>query len=373
MNSTQKFVVTQPPLRIGIDGHVLTGKLQGTRTTLAGLLRALPLAEVPHDVFVFSENPAEADELVGNPGLRHAPVRHAGSLERLLQVFPALFRAQRIDIGVFQYVLPLWAGRRTILFIHDILPITHPRFFGWLNRWLVRLTFGLSIRRADAVVTVSHFTRDAVKARYGLSDRRLRSVRNGPSFAPAVYNSTPEPGMLRYVLAVGRIEQRKNVPLLVEAFLRARPPGVRLRIVGSHDYGFDYRLPKDPCIEWLQGVDDAGLIALYRGASLFAYPSAAEGFGLPLLDALLFGIPVVSSNQTAMPEIAGDLAAYFDPTADNAITTLAALIAGHFADRPIPAPNAEQRATLLDTFNWDRAARDFISVVAGLAPVAADG
>lgn len=373
MTSTQKFVVAHSTLRIGIDGHVLTGKFQGTRTTLAGLLRALPLAGMSHDVIVFSENPAEADKLVGNPGLRHSAVRHARSLWRLLRVFPALFRAQRIDIGVFQYVLPRWAGKRTILFIHDILPLTHPHYFGWLNRWLVRLTFGLSIRRADVVITVSHFTRDAVRARYGLPDDRLRSVRNGPSFAPAVYNSATEPDTPRYVLAVGRIEQRKNVPLLVEAFLRAHPPGVRLRIVGSHDYGFDYRLPNDPRIEWIQGVDDTGLIALYRGASLFAYPSAAEGFGLPLLDALLFGIPVISSNQTAMPEIAGDLAAYFDPTADDAIATLASQIAGHFADRPIPSPTSQQRSALFDTFNWDRAARDFMTVIADIAPVSANG
>jgi len=150
---------------------------------------------------------------------------------------------------------------------------------------------------------------------------------------------------------------------LIDAFIEADLADVRLVIVGAVDAGFAFAVPRDPRIEIRRRVPEDDLIALYRGASLFVYPSAAEGFGLPLLDATLFGIPTIASNRTALPEVGGDLVRYFDPEARDAVATLAALIAGHFGASPISAPNATQQRAQAERFSWARAADDFLAAI----------
>ena len=105
------------------------------------------------------------------------------------------------------------------------------------------------------------------------------------------------------------------------------------------------------------------MIDIFRGASLFAFPSKAEGFGIPLLDALLFGIPTISSNQTAMTEVAGNLATFFDPTSSDADFLIADLIRCHFGGRPIAAPSMEQRRKQAAKFSWDSNAKRFLAVI----------
>lgn len=352
-------------MKIGIDGHVLTGKFQGTRSTLSSLLRALAARPSGHEIIVYSDDPDEARKMLGADHFRYEALGSAGSIKRLFSIFPRLFRRDRVDLGVFQYMAPM-TGRH-IVFIHDLLPISHPRFFPWKMRMRTRIFFTLAIRRAAMVVAVSEFTKAEVGRLYGLGPDRLHLVRNGPSFPPEAFAGDPQPASERYVMAVGRIEARKNVPLLVDAFLKADVPGVRLVIVGAHDLGFDYRLPDDPRIELRKGLNDAALVDLYRAASLFVYPSAAEGFGLPLLDALLFGLPVISSDRTAMAEVGEGLATFFDPDATDAVDVLAARIAGHFGRMLVPAPTAAERVALAVRFSWDRAAEDFLAAVDAVA------
>lgn len=350
-------------LRIGIDAHVVTGRFQGTRTTLTALLRALATRAPAHDVTVYADDPDAAREAVGPSAFRFSAIGCSGSIGRLLRAFPRLFRRDRIDVGVFQYISPPTSRVRQVVFIHDILPITHPHLFPLLNRWRIRLLFGLSIRRAAMVVTVSDYTRRAVLAHYRLAPDKVRTILNGPSFPPATYATDAVPAADRYILAVGRIEARKNVPLLVEAFRRAGLAGVRLVVVGAFDLGFAHAFPPDLPIDHRTRVSETELIALYRGASLFVFPSEAEGFGIPLLDALLLGVPTIASNRTAMAEIAGGLAAQFDPCAPDAVQVLARLIAGHFSGMSVSAPDAGQREELAARFNWDRAATQLIDAI----------
>jgi glycosyltransferase involved in cell wall biosynthesis len=352
-------------IRVGIDGHVLTGRFQGTRSTLSALLRSLASRLEEREVIIYSDHPEEARALLGVDGYRFADLGHTGPIKRLLSVFPKLFRRDRVDIGVFQYMSPL-TGRH-IIFIHDLLPISHPHFFPFLMRLRTRIFFSLAIRRAAMVLVVSNFTRSEVERLYQLSPDRLRVVLNGPSFPMHTFAGEHHPAAERYILAVGRIEPRKNVPMLVDAVLKADVRGVKLVVVGSHDNGFGYRLPDDPRVEWKQGVTNEALIELYRGASLVVYPSAAEGFGIPLLDALLFGIPVIASDRTAMAEIATGVAALFDPTAPGATDLLAERIAGHFGDHPVLAPSSAEREDLARRFSWDRAAEDFLAAVDSVA------
>lgn len=347
-------------ITIGVDGHVLTGKYQGTRSTLTNLLVALGDRIGERRLIVYSDDPAAARATVGVERFDYVALDARGSTRRLLG-FPRLFRRDGVTVGVFQYIAPL-AGRH-IVFVHDILPLTHPQYFALKMRLRTWFFYTLAIRRAAMVLVVSEDTRKAVEARYRLPAAKLRTVLNGPSFPVSVYAGPREPAPQRYVMTVGRIEQRKNVDLLIAAFLKADPAGVTLVIVGAVDNAFGFTMPADPRIAVRARVPEDELIALYRGASLFVYPSAAEGFGMPLLDATLFGLPTIASDKTALPEVGGLLATYFDPDAPGAVETLATLIAGHFDDAPIPAPGEAQRRAQAERFSWDNAARHFLAAV----------
>ena len=355
-------------LRIGIDAHVITGKYQGTRTTLTSLLRALARQEIAHEIIVYTDDPDAANAAIGSSNFTYVALGHSGSIKRLLRVFPRLLRRDTIDVAVFQYNAPLVGRTKRVVFIHDILPMTHPQFFPFVNRMRVWLFYSLSVLRATMVVAVSDYTRRMVEIYYKLPSGRVRTVLNGPSFSEDTYAGVYEPVEPRYILTVGRIEERKNIELLVNAFCKANVPELRLIVVGAPDLGFAYRFPiNDPRIENRIGIEETELINLYRGASLFIYPSAAEGFGIPLLDALLFGIPTISSDQTAMREIATDVAELFDPNEPDAAEALTAKIVRHFGICPIIAPTKEQRSVLSERFSWDRAAIDFITVVEAAA------
>ena len=356
-------------IRIGVDGHVLTGKFQGTRTTLSSMLRKVAPLLGERELVVYSDDPKEAAGLLARPQFAYRDLGGAGSIKRLFALFPKLFRRDRIDVGVFQYIAP-FSGRH-IVFIHDILPLTHPHLFPFKVRLRTRLFYTLSIRRAALVAVVSDYTRQQVQQKFGVPAARLQTVLNGPSFEREVYFAEKTPPDERYIMTVGRIEPRKNTALLAEAFRKSGVEGVKLKIVGSFDPEFERGKVEGDNVEILTGLDDDALVALYRGAALFVYPSEAEGFGLPLLDAVLFGLPVISSNRTSLPEVGGSLATYFDPTAPDAADILALLIQAHFGEEPIVRPTLEQRQAHAEQFDWSRSARQFLdavdAVVAGTA------
>ncbi len=110
-------------------------------------------------------------------------------------------------------------------------------------------------------------------------------------------------------------------------------------------------------------VKDSELKNIYRGAELFVFPSVAEGFGIPLLDAVLFGVPALSSELTSMPDVAGTLAAYFDPTAKNAEIDLADRICQHFTGKPISRPTMKERLEHARKFSWEAGAHDLLNIL----------
>jgi glycosyltransferase involved in cell wall biosynthesis len=349
---------------VGIDGHVLTGRYQGTRTTLSRLIAATMSKMGSRQIILYVDDIEAASRTLDTKSVKLVDLHGRGSIRRLLS-FPFLFYRDKVKIGVFQYMMPLFG--QNIVFIHDILPLTHPGFFPLKVRLRTRLFFTFSIRRAALIVAVSDFTKGEIKNFYKIKDKKVRVIKNGPSFLPEVYEGEPRQIEDKYILTVGRIEPRKNQLLLVEAFRKAELKDVRLIIVGSWDPEFPKGEILGSDVEVVSGVNDEDLIKLYRGASLFVYPSAAEGFGVPLLDATLFGLPIISSACTAMPEVAGALAEYFDPTLLDATDILAERIAAHFNEKPISRPSHAARQVQADRFSWDRAADDFLASIDSLA------
>jgi glycosyltransferase involved in cell wall biosynthesis len=202
---------------------------------------------------------------------------------------------------------PLRARPPVVVTVHDLALLRLPEAFPAWHRHTGRLALRLAARAADAIVTVSEFTRGELVDLLDVPSERVRVCPNGvePVFhpdGPAVDGD--------YVLAVGTLEPRKNLKRAVEA---ARLAGVELRVVGASGWG-GVEVPG-----WLGRVDDAELAALYRGARCLVFPSVYEGFGIPILEAMACGTPVVTSSAGATEEVAGGAAVLVDPLDAEAI------------------------------------------------------
>jgi glycosyltransferase involved in cell wall biosynthesis len=188
--------------------------------------------------------------------------------------------------------------------VHDLAVLRHPDAFNrWTRTYSPRVVPRV-LRRADRVIAVSEFTRRELVELLRVPEEKIRVVPNavGPEFTPEGEAANGD-----YVLAVGTLEPRKNLERLVEAVRRTDR---ELRVVGARGWG-DVEVGGDG-VRWLGEVDDAELARLYRGAACVAYPSLYEGFGIPVLEAMACGVPVVTTRGTAMEELADGAAVLVD-------------------------------------------------------------
>jgi glycosyltransferase involved in cell wall biosynthesis len=201
--------------------------------------------------------------------------------------------------GPFRSRVPL------VVTVHDLAVLRRPEAFNRWTRSYSRIAVPLVVRAARRIVAVSEFTRRELVDVLGVADEKIRVVSEAaaPVFGPAGSVAGGD-----YVLAVGTLEPRKNLPRLIDA---ARRLGVELRVAGERGWG-GVEVARDGVV-WLGRVTDDELAALYRGALCVAYPSLYEGFGLPVLEAMACGAPVVTSAGGASEEVAADAAVLVDP------------------------------------------------------------
>ncbi len=233
--------------------------------------------------------------------------------------------------------------------VHDLAILRAPEAFPRWHRLYGKAGLRRVLQAADAVVAVSEFTRDETIELAGVAPERIRVVPNGidPIFTPEGPRADGE-----YVLAVATLEPRKNLGRAVSA---AREAGVELRVVGARGWG------GVEVAGWVGEVPDNELAALYRGARCVLYPSLYEGFGLPVVEAMACGAPVVTSIGTAMEEVAGGAAVLVDPLD---VAAISAGIERALAQRDELVPAGIARAREL---TWERAADSLVGLWRELA------
>jgi glycosyltransferase involved in cell wall biosynthesis len=250
---------------------------------------------------------------------------------------------------------------RQVITVHDLDFLAHPeRASAEMRRdypALVRKHSAL----ASLVVVNSEDTARAVQRELAVTSSRIVLCRPGvPSWIGRPSPATPPAG--GYVLFVGTLEPRKNLGVLLDAWerlTRSEPALPRLRVVGGVKPGGEEwvrRMSEPPLagrVDYIGYVDAVGRRALYAGARILVLPSLHEGFGLPVLEAMALGVPVITSDRGALPEVAGD--AGVTVKADDA-AGLAAAIAGLLADPAKAAQMSRRGVELAATFNWDTAA-----------------
>jgi glycosyltransferase involved in cell wall biosynthesis/GT2 family glycosyltransferase len=331
--------VAGAPKRVGLDLHALSGIRQGSRTYIEALASRLPAA-APDLHFVYYASPDDfqaARALAGdaqNVSLRPIP---AGRLARL--VFPFPWRlAREVDVFHCQYLGPLVSTVPCVVSIHDILHESMPGYFPKGLSRLMRLLYPPGARRAAMVLTLSAFCREEIRTRYRVPADRLAYAFPGvdPGFAPVTDPAALAAMRARlglpdgpYILSLGRLEPRKNIPGLAAAYglLRQRlgNDAPHLVIAGPDDglfADFGRRLRQQGAaagVVFCGDVPPSELPALLSGAAVFAYPSFGEGFGLPVVEAMACGTPVVASQAPAVPEAAGGAALLVDPANHEAL------------------------------------------------------
>lgn len=372
--------------RVGVDFHVWDGIFQGSRSHLLGLYRCA-VRQAPDIEFVFFLDGVESlrasCEEFSLPNVTLVRMRRRPGMVRLALQLPWLQWRHRIDLMHLQYRLPPVTLRPCACTIHDVLFESHPQFFEPRFVWQSRLTSRAAVRRAAVLLTVSQFSRAEMARIYGIDELTVAVTFNAVDKARfnAGSQGTDDVRALGlvpggYVLTVGRLEPRKNHLTLLEAYARLGPDAPPLVIVGQRDFGYAplfaaiQRHGLQARVRLIENVSDAYLPAVMRHAQVFVYPAFAEGFGMPVLEALASGVPVITSNTTSLPEVAGDAALLVSPeSVDEVYAALQRLL----RDPALRADLAQAGIAQAQRFSWDTSASVLLSAMRSFFAQAAAG
>lgn len=361
-------------MRIGVDAHVLSGKFQGSRTYLLNLYRHVLRNQQQNEYIFFGH---WDEELPYGEDVRYVPFKSGSRIRRLTFETHPLLVANNIHWYHTTYISPLRVPCRTVVTIHDILFETHPQYFTkqevWRNRWFVRR----SAHKAEQIHTVSEYSKQALIRLYGVPEHKIHIVPNGVDLHKFTSEGKAESirrirelyGVENYLLMVGRIEPRKNHITLLKAYKKLQDMAVSagpLVIVGRPDFQskpfFDAieELGLQNSVHVIESVGDEELPHMYRGAKLFVYPSYAEGFGIPIIEAMACGVPVVTSNTTAMPEVVGNAGLLADPHSPE---LLALAMFDMLANDRLREEFSVKGVIQAQKWTWDRAADAYLEAI----------
>jgi glycosyltransferase involved in cell wall biosynthesis len=379
----------EEPVRIGIEGKVLTRRIGGVGRCAINWLRALvalaATARPDLDFVVFTGPQTDLTLVRGlNATICHRLRHLKSSLLRASFGLPAGVVMEGIDLfhGLDESGIPFFLKRgRYVATVHDVLPLEFPSAFPLRHRLVSRLALSRVARQADRVIVPSVASKTAVLRHLQVDERQVVVIPLGceERFHPAVdavrmalvrqRYRLPE----RYILFLGTLEPRKDAVTLLRAFAlwRNKPPAeeVKLVIAGGRGWGYPdvlrtcKSLRLDEAVLFTGFIDEEDLPDLYRGAELFVYPSLSEGFGLPILEAMACGVPVITSNVSSMPEVAGQAAVLIEPREPEA---LAAAIASVLSDEALRGWLREQGLGRAKAFSWPDVARRTLDLYADL-------
>jgi glycosyltransferase involved in cell wall biosynthesis len=354
----------------GIDSHGAEREGEGNATYTRNLVAALlAAAGADEGLILFAADP-------GHPFYASLPLGRRSRVVRvpqgrgLLRLGWSLARAasrHRVEGLHVQYTAPVGYRGPLVVTVHDLGFLHLPDAFPPALRLALRVLVPRSVARASRIIAVSEFVRRDIIARYGLPPARVTTIPEGAAacfrprpraeVAPVLARYGLEPG---FVFSVGRLNRRKNLGRLIRAHARLGAVGAPLVIGGKPDYRYRdaIRAAARPAgtaaVRWVGLIPDEDLPFFYAGAACFAYPSLFEGFGLPVLEAMACGAPVVTSNRTALPELVDDAGLLVDP---ESVEALAGAMRRLLADPALAAELGRRGLERSRRFSWPEAAR----------------
>lgn len=356
-------------MRIGIDTHAAEQEGTGDCTYVRHLSRALLELDGENDYVFYGFDPLHPF-YSGLPRRARVAVRRLWPPQAALRIplaLAAVSYRDRLDVLHVQYLGPVVHRGALVVTVHDLAFLRAPETFSRLTRGGLRWQVRSTVQRANAVITGSEYSRRDIGAAYGLGDDRLRVIPDAPAphFVPSVQDGILQRRLGiqgRYLLCLGRLNPRKNLLGVLRAFECARPrlaEPMRLVIAGPRDYrseNLDAAIEASPCrddVVRVGYVEDADLPILMSGATACVYVSFFEGFGLPPVEAMSCGTPVIASSATSLPEVLGDAALLVDP---NRVDEIAAAIVRIASDVDLRAALAQKGLERASRFSWRTAA-----------------
>ncbi|HEY6766463.1 MAG TPA: glycosyltransferase family 1 protein [Candidatus Sulfotelmatobacter sp.] len=317
------------PLRIGIDIHSVGSLQGGNETYYRELIKGIARIHSDHRFFLYHTCPEIERHITANGTLTLERLFPAHRLLRIPFTIPWRSRRDRLDLLHAQFIVPPFLRCKTVTTIPDIAYEHYPDFFPARQRAWLKTLVRESAKRADHIITVSeHSKRDLIQT-YGLGEEKITVTYEGAGdeFVPSDREKAKELLARKYridgdfVLYLGRLQARKNLMRLVNAYARFRAAGFphKLVLAGREDSLFQPVLSRIRQLKLENDVLLPGYVtardvpAFYNAAEVFVYPSLYEGFGLPLAEAMACGSPVVTSRGSSLEEVAGDAAVLVDP------------------------------------------------------------
>jgi glycosyltransferase involved in cell wall biosynthesis len=286
-------------------------------------------------------------------------------------------RRDRIDVYLtfLDKEIPFYSGSSNVVStVHDLIPLKFPEivFRNIAHRIYYNMLIRAATRCSDLVLTDSEFSRQELVSRLSVDPRKVRVMTLGveplPVPSPQIVAATLEKYSVRrpYIFALGSTEPRKNNLTVIKAFrkLEKNHPGLNLVIGGKNWRGkrFDSSL-LDEKIAMTGFIEDADMPAIFSAAELFAFPSLYEGFGLPVIEAMAQGVPVITSNVTSLPEVGGDAALYVAPTS---IDDLAAKMDLVLSRKDLTAEMREKGLSRVQLFRWEATCQQIVAALSEL-------
>jgi glycosyltransferase involved in cell wall biosynthesis len=361
-------------LHIAIDAHSVGAQLAGNESYAVNLIEALAEIDRTNLYTLYVTKPAAIDRFANRwPNFKVRQTLPHTPLVRIPLTLSAELRRHPVDVLHVQFTAPPFAPCPVVTTIHDLSFEHLPETFKRRSRAQLRLTVRRTARKAALILTLSESSRRDIIETYALDPERVIVT---PAAAPTHFKPVVDETELKairerygisanYLLSLGSIQPRKNLTRMIEAFLwlrterpASRPP--QLVIAGKRGWLDDevFRAAQqdglNESVKFIGYVPEEDLPALYSGAMCFVYPSYFEGFGLPVLEAMQCGAPVIAGNQTSLPEVAADAALLFDPFDTTALGEAIAKVIDH------PDYREELRARGLKRaaeFSWIATAR----------------
>jgi glycosyltransferase involved in cell wall biosynthesis len=345
-------------MKIAFDGTVLHGRKSGVGYYCEELLAAMLQINHGDEFLVFSHQRLNTNFASANGNLKFShSIRMPIRALYLHAVLPTILNREKPDLCHYtNFLAPIVDDRPYVVTIHDmgleVLQKAHPL----AKRVYTRRLIPRVACRAKLILANSEYSKWDIVRRLGIPEERIRVT---PLAASPEFKPTPSHCAAPYFLFVGNVEPRKNLERLIEAFARVPEKDYELLIAGNHWYraaevhakarsmGLNGR------VKFLGYVPREDLPALYSGATAFVYPSLLEGFGLPVIEAMACGAPVITSDGSALKEVAGDAAVLVNPESVGDITDALVRVAENEGERAELSKRGLARAA---QFSWTKTA-----------------
>jgi glycosyltransferase involved in cell wall biosynthesis len=325
-------------MRIGIDAHRVGTRSTGSQTYVYNLLKYLALLEPQGEKYAVYLEPGQSiEQLKSNANFQTRTIWTSSGALRYAWFFPMEGWRKRFDVFHAQYSLPPFLRGHSVLTVFDLVYERFPQFFRRKIRTQMKFMIRQSCQRADHIITISESSKRDLVEIYRADPKRITVTYPGamdscrPMDLEQAWNRLREAYNLEtpYILYVGNLEPRKNLSRLLEAFGELRRRELirhKLVIVGQKDWLYNevfetirtHSLEDDVVLTGYIPADD--LPVFYNAASVVVYPSIFEGFGLPVVEAMACGTPVITSTGSSLEEIAKDAAILVDPYSVSSIS-----------------------------------------------------